>query len=73
VSSQATAIIGVIKKNGMSAHSLVVLVGILDDMSLNVARASAIEVMMGLQGDTPDIKHHAAQDKVDLAQAGKPL
>jgi hypothetical protein len=69
--SQANTIIGAIKKNGMSAYALVALVGVLDDMSLNAARASAIEVMMGLQGDSPDSKHRASQDMVDLAQAGK--
>jgi hypothetical protein len=55
----------------MTAYSLVVLVGILDDMRLNAARASAIAVMMGLQGDSPDSRHRASQDMVDLSQSGK--
>jgi len=69
--SQANLTISAIKKNGMSAYALVALVGVLDDMSLNAARASAIAAMVGLQGSSPDSKHRAAQDMQNLAQAGK--
>ena len=55
----------------MSAYALVALVGILDDMSLNAAKASAVTVIVGFQGDTPDSKHRAVQDMQDLAQPGK--
>ena len=57
--------------NGMSAYGLVGLVGILDDMSLNAARASTVVIVDALQGDAPDSKHRATQDMLDLAQAGK--
>lgn len=69
--SQANTIIAAIKKNGMTAYALVALVGVLDDMSLNAARASAVSVVVGLQGGAADPTHRAAQDMQDFAQVEK--
>jgi hypothetical protein len=69
--SQANLTISAIKKNGMTAYALVALVGVLDDMSLNAAKASSIVVIVGLQQSTPESKRRAGQDMLDLAQAGK--
>jgi hypothetical protein len=69
--AQANLTISAIKKNGMSAYALVALVGVLDDMSLNAAKASGIAVVVGLRESSPDSKHRAGQDMQDLAQAGK--
>jgi hypothetical protein len=71
LTSQASTVITAIKKNGMSAYALVTLVGVLDDMSLNAARASEVVVITGLQTSSPVLKHSAIQDMQDLSQAGK--
>jgi hypothetical protein len=63
--------ISAIKKNGMSAFALVALIGVLDDMSLNAAKASSVAVIVGLHQSTPDSQRRAGQDMQDLAQAGK--
>jgi hypothetical protein len=69
--SQATQISAAIRQNGPSAYALVGLIGVLDDMTLNAARASAVSMVVGLQRGTPEQKHQAAQDMQDLAQAEK--
>ncbi len=71
LSSQANSIIAAIRKNGPSAYALVGLVGVLDDMSLNAARASSVSIIVGLQGGNPEQQRHAVQDVQDLAQAEK--
>jgi hypothetical protein len=50
---------------------LVGLIAILDDMSLNAARASAATTIVALQEDKSDPKNHAMSDFLDLAQAEK--
>ena len=55
----------------MSAYALVALIGVLDDMSLNAAKASGIAVVVGLRESSPDSKRRDGQDMQDLAQAGK--
>jgi hypothetical protein len=69
--SQASSLITAVKKNGPSAYALVGLVGVLDDMSLNAARASSMAIIVGLQQGNPDQQKHAIQDVQDLAQAEK--
>src|SRR5580658_4150329 len=69
--AQANLTISAIKKNGMSAYALVALVGVLDDMSLNAAKASSIAVIVGLRETSPESRQRAGQDMQDLAQAGK--
>jgi hypothetical protein len=70
LSSQASDAIAAIKKNGPSAYALVGLIAILDDMSLNAARASAVTMIVALQNKT-DPKNHAMEDFQNLAQAEK--
>jgi hypothetical protein len=69
--SQANAIIAAIKKNGPTAYALVTLVGVLDDMSLNGARASAMSMIVALQQGAPEANRHALEDVQDLAQVEK--
>jgi hypothetical protein len=69
--AQANLTISAIKKNGMTAYALVALIGVLDDMSLNAAKASSIAMIVGLHASSPDSRQRAAQDMQDLAQAGK--
>jgi hypothetical protein len=69
--AQANLTISAIKKNGMTAYALVALVDVLDDMSLNAAKASSIAVIVGLRETSPDSRQRAGQDMQDLAQAGK--
>lgn len=71
LSKHAIDVIDAIKKNGTSAYSLVALIGILDDMSLNAARASAAATLVALKEDRTDPKNHAMDDFVSLAQAEK--
>jgi hypothetical protein len=68
---QATTIIAAIMKNGPTAYALVGLLGVLDDMSLNAAKASGMAMVVGLEDGSSDQKRHAMQDIQDLAQAGK--
>jgi hypothetical protein len=68
---QATTIITAIKKNGPTAYALVTLVGVLDDMSLNGARASAMSMIVAMQQGSGDSNRHALEDVQDLAQAEK--
>lgn len=71
LSSQALAAITAIDKNGSSAYGLVGLIAILDDMSLNGARASAATMLVAVQESSSDPKNHAANDLLNLAQAEK--
>jgi hypothetical protein len=70
-SAQASHAIAAIKKNGSSAYALVGLIAILDDMSLNGARASAATALVALRENQADPKNHARSDFVSLAQAEK--
>jgi len=69
--TQATTAISAIKKNGPSAFALVSLIAVLDDMSLNAARASSMSMIVGMREDKGDSANHAIQDFQDLAQAEK--
>lgn len=71
LSSQASGSIAAIKENGSSAYALVGLIAILDDMSLNAARASAMTMILALEEDKTDPKNHAMEDFQNLAQAEK--
>ena len=66
MSAQATQIISTIKKNGSTAVALVSLIAVLDDMSLNGARASAVAMLLAAGEDK-----RAMQDFQNLAQAEK--
>jgi hypothetical protein len=68
---QASEVIAAIKKNGSTAVSLVSLLTILDDMSLNGARASASTMIVAMSEDKSNPSNHAMQDFQDLAQAEK--
>jgi hypothetical protein len=69
--SQANFTIASIKKNGPSAFALVSLIAVLDDMSLNGARASSMAMIVGMQENKANPADHAMQDFQDLAQAEK--
>jgi hypothetical protein len=69
--AQASDIIAMIKKNGSSAVALVSLIAVLDDMSLNGARASAETMLLAVTEDKSDRTNHAMQDFLDIAQAEK--
>jgi tRNA splicing ligase len=69
--TQASEVIAAIKKNGSTAVSLVSLLTILDDMSLNGARASASTMIVAMREDRSNPSNHAMQDFQDLAQAEK--
>jgi hypothetical protein len=71
LSAQASGSIAAIRKNGSSAFALVGLNAILDDMSLNGARASAATTLVALKEDRSDPKSHAMNDFLSLAQAEK--
>jgi hypothetical protein len=71
LSAQASSAIDAIRKNGSSAWALVVLVTILDDMSLNAAKASAATTLVALEENRNDPNAHAMSDFQDLAQVGK--
>jgi len=68
---QASGVITTIKKNGATAVSLVVLLTVLDDMTLNGARASASTMIVALSENKSNRNDHAMQDFQDLAQAEK--
>ena len=71
LSTQASDVISAIKKNGSTAYALVGLIGVLDDMSLNAARASAATMVVALGENKSNPKDNATQDFIDLAQAEK--
>lgn len=71
LSNQADTAISALQKNGPSAYALVGLISILDDMSLNGARASAVTMIVATREDRSDPKNHAMNDFQDLAQAEK--
>ena len=71
LSSQASAAIKAIQKNGPSAYALVGLIAILDDMSLNAARATAELMLLGIQEDRSNPKSHAMDDLQSVAGAEK--
>jgi hypothetical protein len=71
LSSQASVAIAAIKKSGSSAYALVGLIAILDDMSLNAARASAATTIVALEENRSDPNNHAMNDFLSLAQAEK--
>ena len=71
LSTQASDVISAIKKNGSTAYALVGLIGVLDDMSLNAARASAATMVVALGENKSNPKDNAMQDFIDLAQAEK--
>jgi hypothetical protein len=71
LSAQASSVIAAIKKKGSSAYALVGLIAILDDMSLNAARASAATTLVALEENRSDPKNHVTIDFVSLAQAEK--
>ena len=71
LSGQASSAIAAIRKNGSSAYALVGLIAILDDMSLNGARASAAATLVALEENDSDPNNHAKIDFVSLAQAEK--
>ncbi len=64
--AQASQVISAIKKNGSTAVALVSLIAVLDDMSLNAARASASTMLLAVGEDK-----QAMQDFQNLAQAEK--
>ncbi len=70
LTGQADDIIAAIKKNGSTGVSLVSLIVVLDDMSLNATRASAETMLVAAGEDRANPKNHAMQDFQDLAQAG---
>jgi hypothetical protein len=63
--AQASQVIAAIKKNGSTAVALVSLIAVLDDMSLNGARASASTLLLAVEDK------RAMQDFQNLAQAEK--
>ena len=67
LSSQAAQAIDAIRKNGSSAYELVGLIAVLDDMSLNAARASAAAMLVEIEGHSNNSDH----DFLALAQAEK--
>lgn len=69
--SQADTIIAALQKNGPTAYSLVALIGVLDDLSLNASKAYAMAMIVGMQEANNDAGRRALQDIQDLAQAGK--
>lgn len=69
--AQAAEVISAIKKNGSTAVALVTLISILDDMSLNGARASAAMMLVAASEDRTKPSNHAMQDFQDIAQAEK--
>jgi hypothetical protein len=71
LSKQADGAIAALRKNGYSAYTLVGLISILDDMSLNGARASAATMIVALGEDRSNSKNHAVSDFQNLAQAEK--
>jgi len=62
-------VIAAIKKNGSTAVSLVSLLTILDDMSLNGATASASTMVVAMREDKSNRSNRVMQDFQDLAQA----
>jgi hypothetical protein len=70
-STQALGAIAALRKNGSSAYALVGLIALLDDMSLNAARASAATTLVALREKRSDPKNHAMNDFLSLAQAEK--
>ena len=58
------------KEDGPTAYALVGLLVVLDDMSINAARASAMAMLVGMQ-NANDPSHQAVMDMQDLAQAEK--
>ncbi len=71
LSAQALGAIAALKKNGSSAYALVGLIAILDDMSLNAARASAATTLVALEENRSDPANHAKDDFLSLAQSEK--
>ena len=69
--ADASRVISAIKKNGSTAVALVSLIAILDDMSLNGARASAATMMVAVSEDRGNPSNHAMQDFQEIAQAEK--
>lgn len=63
---QASQVISAIKKNGSTAVALVSLIAVLDDLSLNGARASAFTMVLAVGDDKL-----AMQDFKNIAQAEK--
>jgi len=68
---QANEVISTIKKDGSSGTSLLSILTILDDMSLNAAKASSAAMLVALTEDRSIKTNHGMQDFQDLAQAGK--
>lgn len=71
LSDQASSVIAAIQKNGSTAVSLVSLLAILDDMSLNAAKATAATMMVAISQNKADSDSHGMQDFQEIAQAGK--
>ena len=72
LSDQAETTIAALRKNGSSAYALVAFIAILDDMSLNAAKASAAAMLLAVAGNAPTNRNNPAlTDFVSLAQAGK--
>jgi tRNA splicing ligase len=71
LADQASGVITAIKKNGSTGVALLSLLTILDDMSLNAQKASAVVMIVALREDKTNRNNHAMQDFQDLAQAGK--
>ena len=71
LAGQANTMIAAIRKNGRSAYALVALIAVLDDMSLNAARATAMATLVAVQAGSSDQNSHAMLDVQDLAQAEK--
>lgn len=69
--SRADLIIASIKKNGPTAEALVGLISILDDLSLNGARASSVAMIVAMKDASSNSGRQALQDVQSLAQAEK--
>jgi hypothetical protein len=68
---QAEGLIATIKKSGSTGASLLSMLTVLDDMSLNASKASAAAMMVAVTENRSVKTNHAMQDFQDLAQAGK--
>jgi hypothetical protein len=68
--AQAESLITAIQKNGPTAFSLVGLIVVLDDMSINAARASSMAMFVSVEDNSSQSKQ-ALRDFPDLAQAEK--
>lgn len=71
LSEQASSVIAAIRKNGPTAVALVSLLTILDDMSLNAAKASSATMLVAISQDKSNRDNPAMQNFLNLAQAGK--